>query len=712
VQALAQDSSDAKRTTVGLALEGGGALGLAHIGVIKWLQEHRIPVDYVGGTSMGGLVGGFYAIGMNPAELQKVVSTIDWNAVLGTQIAYRDLIYRRKQDRRAFQNSLEFGLRGGSLNPPPGLNSGQEITFLLDRNTLPYSSLASFDELPIPFRCVAADLTTGKPHVFDSGPLGQALRATMSLPAIFTPVKAGDAVYADGGLLDNLPVDVVKKMGSSVVVAVYLDVSEAAKSDQESLFSIMGRSIGIMIAANELHSMEAADVLISVNLKGFTAMSYTAANDIIAKGYEAAARKSAVLERFALNEDDWQRYLARKESRKRTISGTPADVEIAGVNGALKNELETALSDHAGQPFESQKLERDLRQIAGIGRYSRFSYRWMEPGPKLMVTAEEHTHAPPFLNLGIEVDGTDLNNVLFSFTGRVTALDVGGFRAEWRTDFSLGSTWGLGSEYFKPFTDESRWFWAPHVFAVDSPLDLYARSQELAAYRIYRYGGGLDIGYQTSRSSELRFGYDAGYFDSAVHIGLPILPTISGRTGITSMRYDLDLLESPIIPREGYAVRSRVQWDDAMPGATNGFPLAELNLAGFRKVSQRGSAFMLASGGSTFGHQDTGLPQFFLGGPGRLSAYGMNELRGDQYFLGRIGYLHQLFPLPPLVGDKVFAIASYEIGKMYGPFVRYNLPMDGAVALVAETFIGPISFGGSVGDTGHRKVYFQIGRIF
>jgi NTE family protein len=474
----------------------------------------------------------------------------------------------------------------------------------------------------------------------------------------------------------------------------------------------MGRSIGIMIAANELHSMEAADVLISVDLKGFTAMSYTASNDIIAKGYEAAERKAAVLQRFAVSEDDWQRYLARREARKRTISVAPADVEIAGVTGPLKKELDTALSDHAGQPFDSEKLERDLRHIAGIGRYSRFSYRWVEPGPQLMVTAEQHTHAPPFLNVGIDVDGTDLDNVQFSFIGRVTALDVGGFRAEWRTDFSLGSTWGLRSEYFKPFTDESRWFWAPHVSAADSPLNLYVRSQQLADYRIHQYGGGLDVGYQTSRSSELRFGYDAGYFDSKVHVGLPILPTPSGRTGITSMRYDLDLLDSPVIPREGYAVGSRVQWDDAMPGATNGFPLAELKLIGIRKVSQRGSAFMVASGGSTFGHQDTGLPQFFLGGPGRLTAYGLNELRGDQYFLGQIGYLHQLFPLPPLVGDKVFAIASYEIGKMYGPFVPYHLPMDGAVALVAETFLGPISFGGSIGDTGHRKVYFKIGRIF
>jgi NTE family protein len=711
-QGFAQNSSpDAKRPTVGLALEGGGALGLAHVGVIKWLQEHRIPVDYVGGTSMGGLVGGFYAIGMSPAELQNVVSTINWDAVLGTQVAYRDLVYRRKQDRRAFQNALKFGLRGG-FSAPGGLNSGQEITFLLDRNTLPYSSLASFDELPIPFRCVAANLTTGKPHVFDSGPLGEALRATMSLPAIFTPVKVGDSVYADGGLLDNLPVDVVKNMGASVVVAVYLDVSASAKTEPESLFSIMGRSIGIMIAANELHSMEAADVLISVDLKGFTAMSYSAANDIIAKGYEAAGRKSAVLGRFALNEDDWQRYLERRVARKRTLPGPPANVEIAGVNGDLKKDLETVLSDHAGQPFESQKLEDDLREIAGVGRYSRFTYHWVDPGAHLVVQAEQYTHAPPFLNLGIDVDGTDYNNVLFAFTGRVTALDVGGFRAEWRTDFSLGSTWGLRSEYFKPFTDTSRWFWAPKAFAVNSPIDLYHQSQELAAYRIHQYGGGLDVGYQTSRSSELRFGYDAGYFDSALHIGQPVLPTPSGRTGITSMRYDLDLLDSPIVPREGFAVRSRAQWDDAMPGATAGFPVAELYLTGVRRVSTPGSVFMQAAGGSTFGHQDTGLPQFFLGGPGRLGAYGLNELRGDQYFLGRFGYIHQLFPLPPLVGDKVFIISTYEIGKMHGPLVTYDLPMDGAVSLVAETFIGPISFGGSIGDSGHKKLYFQIGRIF
>jgi NTE family protein len=130
------------------------------------------------------------------------------------------------------------------------------------------------------------------------------------------------------------------------------------------------------------------------------------------------------------------------------------------------------------------------------------------------------------------------------------------------------------------------------------------------------------------------------------------------------------------------------------------------------RVSKPGSVYVQALGGTTFGHDDTGLPQFYLGGPIRLGAYGTNELRGEQYFLGRLGYLHELFRLPPLIGSRAYATAAYEIGKMYGPNVHYRLPMDGAVGLVFETFLGPVSIGGSYGDTGHHKLYFQVGRIF
>jgi NTE family protein len=175
------------RPRIGVALEGGGALGLAHIGVLEWFEEHHIPVDYVAGTSMGGLVGGFYATGMSPAELQKLIAGVDWNAVLGDATPYEDLSYRRKEDQRAYPNAFILGLRNG-LSLPAGLNSGHQIGLLIDRITLPYYKLVSFDALPTPFRCVATDIVSGQQVVFEEGSLAEALRSTMSIPGALAPV--------------------------------------------------------------------------------------------------------------------------------------------------------------------------------------------------------------------------------------------------------------------------------------------------------------------------------------------------------------------------------------------------------------------------------------------------------------------------------------------------------------------------------------------
>ena len=257
------------RPKVGIAFEGGGALGFAHLGVLQWLEEHRIPVDYIAGTSMGGLVGGLYATGMRSAELQDLVMKIDWNEALGGTVPFEASSYRRKEDRREFQNGLEFGLRHG-LTAPSGLAAGQNVTFLLDREALPYSQLKSFDDLPIPFRCVATDLVSGKAFVFKDGSLGEALRSTMSIPAVFSPVSRDGNLFADGMLMNNLPVDIVKQMGADIVIAVYLADSPYTPEGNQSLFSILNRSIGVMVAANEIHNLETADLVISVSLEGYT----------------------------------------------------------------------------------------------------------------------------------------------------------------------------------------------------------------------------------------------------------------------------------------------------------------------------------------------------------------------------------------------------------------------------------------------------------
>src|SRR5262249_19221998 len=213
------------RPKIGLVLEGGAALGLAHIGVISWLEEHHIPISYVAGTSMGGLVGGMYATGKSPAEMRQLVDGIPWSEVLRGQTPFRDLDYRRKEDKRDYPNSLEFGLKRG-VRFPEGFNPGHQVGLILDRVALPYSGVKSFDELPIPFACVATDLASGKEYVFRRGSLSTALRSTMSIPGVFTPVRIDGHIFADGGILNNLPTDVAKDMGADIIIAVHLQVRE------------------------------------------------------------------------------------------------------------------------------------------------------------------------------------------------------------------------------------------------------------------------------------------------------------------------------------------------------------------------------------------------------------------------------------------------------------------------------------------------------
>jgi NTE family protein len=701
------------RPRIGIALEGGGALGLAHIGVLEWLEEHHIPIDYVAGTSMGGLVGGLYSTGMRPAEIRKLISTIEWEEVLRGQPRYEDLSFRRKEDRQVFQNNLEFGLRNG-INFPSGLNAGQQITFILDRATLPYSSLKSFDQLPIPFRCVATNLTTGKEKVFEDGPLGEALRATMSLPGVFNPVQRGENVYADGGLLNNLPVEVVRRMGADIVIAVRLTPASFNPKDTQSMFSILGRSISVMIAANELRSMELADLTISVDLAGFTSSDYKAAEKIIAQGYGGAARKSGLLSRLAVGESTWQLSEARRESRRIRSTGTPEFIQVTGVDSRLSHGIETALSRNVGAPVDPARLERDINVIAGGERFSSLSYsRTQRDGTEgLLIHADEKDYAPPFLNLGFLIDGSEYDNVLFTFGARITAMDVGRFRSEWRTDISAGSIWGLKSEYYSPFTATSKWFFAPRVYTANRPLDLYVHSLRIADYRILRYGTGFDVGYAINRSSELRIGYDVSEQWESIRTGLDVLPTPHGRLGASSIRYTLDKLDSPVIPRKGEIVRLNAQWINTAPGARAGFPESELYFGVVRPISKPASIYVQGYGGTTFGYSDTGLPQFFLGGPGQFSAYGANEIRTNQYFLLRLGYIHELFTLPPLVGNKAYLFSTYEAGKAYGAPTISRLPTDGAVGVVMETLFGPLAIGASTGDTGHRKWYFALGRFF
>jgi NTE family protein len=703
------------RPTIGLVLEGGGALGLAHVGVLRWFEEHHIPVDYIAGTSMGGLVGGFYATGMSGDEIDKFVEGINWNRSLRNELPYQARSFRRKEDKRDYPNDLEFGLKHG-ISFPSGFNSGQQVGLILDRIALPYSDLKTFNDLPTPFRCVATDLVSGKAQVFTGGSLSQALRATMSLPAIFSPVRRDGEIYVDGGLLDNLPVDVARAMGADIVIAVHLETPPLKPDQRLSAFSVLESSVMVVIAANELESMQKADVLIPVHTEAYTMLDYQAAKKIVDLGYSGAQERAHLLERFALSDSEWAAYDAQRQARRRPVP-IPQFVEVTGTAPVIAQGIQRTLADDIAEPVDFDRLDSDLTDVTGLGRFTRAGFQLTsrngEPG--LLIRTEEKDYAPPTVNPIFVIDGSDYTDVRFAMGARVTFHDIGGFGSELRNDFIVGSSYGAASEYYHPLNWFSHFFVAPRLFATSKPFDLYLDDTRIATYRQHDLGGGLDFGVAANRFSELRFGYQIEHFSLSRSIGIPgVLTDVSGRQGFSRLRFITDHTDDPTLPRQGYLLQSRFEFYDANPGATEHFPLAELRTGVFHRVLKTNSLFLLASGGSTLGYRHTGFPSFGLGGPQRLAAYGSNELLTNQYFLFQPGYIRRLKELSPLLGKNVYLVTDYEIGKAYGPFnaADSRLPMDFNAAVLVQSFIGPVVFGGSVGDRGHHKFYFQLGRLF
>ncbi|MEO8028505.1 MAG: patatin-like phospholipase family protein, partial [Bryobacteraceae bacterium] len=614
------------RAKIGLVLEGGGALGFAHVGVLEWLEANHIPVDAVAGTSMGALVGGLYAVGKTPAEIQTIIDQIDWDQVLAGQAPFRELAYRRKEDRIAYPNRLEFGLKGG-LNLPGGLNSGNEVSMVFDRNLLPYYDLKSFDDLPIPFRCVASELVSGKQKVFDSGSLPQALRATMSIPAVFAPIRIGDKIYTDGGALNNLPVDVAKNMGADIVIAVYLDTGPVDPKTLSSLVGIAGRNISMMVAANEVRSMAAADILLSADVSKFTSTEFTKADEILPKGREAAERKAMLLKRFALNDADWAAHMQARRDRRREQVPVPQYVAVSGVTGGNKRAVERNLEGLAGEPVNPAEIEARLTRLVGLGSFASFDYGIADGGtPGLRVLANEKRYGPPFLNLGLLIDGIDPTDIRFGMSGRLTLMNLGKFGTEWRSDFYFGANSGVTSEFYRPFSENNKWFVAPRVFASTGINDLYLRNNRLAQYRSHRSGLGADVGYLINRFSEVRFGEEVDWYSSKLRIGLPLVERSPFHAAITSVKYRYEGYDDPVVPRRGFRAYAATQWVSSQPGDnTRGYPQVDLRLAKFIPVSQKGSVFFTASGGTTFGRQELSFQSYSLGGPQLLNAYGRNE---------------------------------------------------------------------------------------
>jgi len=730
VPALAQSagSQAPTRPKIGLALGGGSARGIAHVGVLEWFEQHHVPIDFIVGTSMGGLVAGAYASGMTPGEIRELMKTADWDLMFLSDSPYKYKTFRRKQDKRDFPSQLEFGLKHG-LTLPGALNPGQQVALMLDRIALPYGDLASFDDLPTPFRAVAVDLRKGGVVVLGRPPLSRAMRATMSIPGVFAPVNWDDWLLVDGGVLNNVPADVVRQLGADIVIAVNVGADAGDEKQQTaSLFALLGKTIDTMMTTNTRKSLESADLIIDPDLKGLTSTSWRRSDELADRGYQAAGALDGKLQGYAMAPDVHAGFLAARQSKRRRDASVPTQITIEAVGSPVsprvEAEIRQALSPLLNKPLEPDALAQQILEVTGNDLFEYLTYEVnAQPTPtSLQIGVRQKTYGPPFLMLGLDLNNIDSSNFAVNLAGRVLHYGLIGAGSELRLDFVVGTNQRVAAEMVKPIGSSSI-FVAPRLYFDRRGRNLYQDDVFVAEYRIKKFGAGLDLGTDFGRAAELRLGYDVADYTGRRRVGSPDLPDVDGAERYAHLDFVMDTQTSPLVPTRGFRLRSSLRQyfsaptasapvDGRVPDSPQSFTTGEVRTSWFKGVGARGDrVFIIGETGSSFGEAPL-VNDFSLGGPLRLGSFNNDQLRGDNYLLFGGGYLRGVGRMPDVLGGTIFLGAWIEGGSVFDDWENQDWKSDITGGAILETLLGPIFLGGSVGFQGGGRFYISLGPFF
>ena len=716
--AIAQDPSPspapALRPRVGVVLGGGSARGMAHAGVLQWLEEHKIPVDRIAGNSTGALMGAAYATGLSAADIQKLLREADWDTILRPDIPYSLKSNRRKEDDRDYAVKLEAGLRKG-FRLQSGINPGHHLSLMVSRVLLPYSDVANFDDLPIPFRCVATDLEKGEIVVFDSGPLAPAVRASMSLPGTYYPVRLNGRLFADGGILNNIPVDVAKDMGADIVIAVRVG-PRAEEKVAETIGGIANRAITLMMQTLERPRLRRADVVIVPNLDGLTAADFRKSDEFAVRGYQAAEAQKDALLRYALDDAAWAEYRAALLARRAPSLNPVTFVEVNGVSDGAGAQIARQLSRHIGATPKAADIEADINRVIGLGRYASATYgrRSLDGTTGLGVEIRDKSYAPPFVRFSLDMNNEN-KDVNLNLGSRITLMDVSGLGSEWRIDASLGSTLGFGTEFYQPLGGErpvhGGAFLAPRASYTRTTENLYTDGNLVAIYGRQRAGTGLDLGWNSGGSTRFRLGYDIAYVRNITRVGDPLLPRSTGSEQVARARFDYDGRSAAYLAPKGIRFTGTAQWFLEAPNAPKAFGSAEGSLLIARPVDRDKILTVTMDAGVKLGDTPPTLYQFGLGGPFRLGAFPPYAFRGPNYALGSVGYKIPVSQLPQLLGGNLYLQTLVEAGSVFESLEQARLRSSFSAGFAADTLLGPFFAGASVSHQGETRVYFMMGRL-
>lgn len=708
----------ASRPRLGLALGGGAARGIAHVGLLKWMEEHRVPVDFIAGTSMGGLIGGGYSSGMSPDELLQLMKEVDWGLVFLADSPFKYKTFRRKQDARLYPAQIEFGLKKG-FKLPSGLNAGEQIELLFDRIALPYYDLTDFDQLPTPFRSVSADLRTAEVVVFDSGSLARAMRATMAIPGFFTPVIDGDRILVDGGTLNNVPADVARSMGADIVIAVNVGSSTDQPPPPSNLFGVMGQTIDTMMQSGVKRVIGTADLVIAPDLKGLSGMDWRRSDELVERGYQAGEAAKDDLLKYAVDETTYAAWQRDRQSRRRTTVPDVVGVRIEGLSereaGGLRGDFEKAF---AGKPLDRVAVEHEILELTGTDRYEVVGYHLeaVTDGTALVIRVTPKSYGPPFLLPALDIQNIDASTFSLDLRARVAVYDTFVSQSEIRVDFGIGSRQFATVEFYRRL-GASGLFVAPRGYYTRRPLNVYSGDGDfLAEYREKRAGGGIDVGFTPGLRDEIRFGYDIAEVRTRRRVGVAELPEADGSDRFLSLRWIHDGQNSPMIPTRGLYSQASLRYYFDSPTLILGtgtrdardFTQGEVRANWYTPWKERHRVVLFGGAGTSF-DKEPGYNQFRLGGPLNLGAFNQGEIVGNNYLLAGGGFLWNWFRLPDVLGGNAYVGGWFENGSAFDEWDAAKYYADLSGGFVMETILGPFFIGGAISlNDGSARFYLSL----
>ncbi|HEY3783686.1 MAG TPA: patatin-like phospholipase family protein [Steroidobacteraceae bacterium] len=726
------------RPRIGLVLSGGGARGAAHVGVLKVLEQLHIPIDAIAGTSMGAVVGGLYASGLSPREIESIMTSLNWQDAFSDRPPREALTFRRKLEDRNFLVKFPLGLRGSHIQLPKGLIEGQKLSQTLRRLTLPVARITNFDELPTPFRAVATDLETGDPVIMDSGDLTTAMRASLSAPGVFSPVERDGRLLVDGGLSENLPVDVARQMGVDVLIVVDVSAPLLKRDKLSSAPIISNQMLAILIQRNsreQLQRLSSSDIVIRPPLGDASTFDFGLVARMIATGVSGGQEAESKLAALSVSSEEFDRYVARRDEARQS----PPRIDFVKVDAdsaRYANRLERVFKDVVGKPLDPDVVARHVTTVYGQGNLEALDYKVIQQDDRygLSLDARRNSWGPNYVRFGLSLQDDFQGNSTYDAAARFVLSEITQPGGEWVWDLQVGQTSLISTEIYLPITDTSGFFFLPHVDTEAQNVDLLQGQTRLAEYRVRSFDYGLDFGRDFGNWGEIRTGFEHQSGSENVEIGAPNLPSDSFHTWEYFVRLSYDRLDDVNFPHRGQ--QATLEWRTERTG----FPNESFDRLSFSYLAAhsfgRYTAVFSTAGGTTIdtppglllsaqslGPNGTGVTTpadlrllFPLGGFLNLSGIKADSLAGPHFAIARTLLYKQIGRGGPGYLDiPTYLGMSLEMGNVWqqrGDASFANTHRDASLFLGLDTFLGPIYLAYGYDDKGSQAFYLFLGRTF